>query len=307
MKVSVLICTHNPRPDYLRRVLRALKTQTLPKERWELFLIDNASNEPVERQFDLTWHPNGYHLREDKIGKINALLLGLAKHRGEIVVIVDDDNVLDSSYLELSLEIAQRLPNIGAWGGSIRGEFEIEPPEEIKPYLQGLAVLELTQDYWSNFPIWSLATPYGAGMCMRSQVAKVYWSQTINDPLKKSLGPSGSALGRKDDDDLAWTAIDLGMGNGRFKALKLTHLIPKERLTADYIVRLFAGFFGSGEVLEFVRNGRSFNQKKAWREWARLVVDYLQSRGVKRRIVVAAWQARRAARRVVAQTIHAGS
>jgi len=37
--VSVIICTHNPRPDYLQRVLDALKAQTLPKENWELLLM----------------------------------------------------------------------------------------------------------------------------------------------------------------------------------------------------------------------------------------------------------------------------
>ena len=39
LKLSVIICTHNPRSDYLRRVLKALSEQTLLKERWEMLLI----------------------------------------------------------------------------------------------------------------------------------------------------------------------------------------------------------------------------------------------------------------------------
>ena len=42
MDFSVIICTHNPRSDYLRRVLDALKAQTLLREQWELLLIDNG-------------------------------------------------------------------------------------------------------------------------------------------------------------------------------------------------------------------------------------------------------------------------
>jgi hypothetical protein len=37
---SVIICTHNPRPEYLRRVLGALETQTFDKKRWELLVVD---------------------------------------------------------------------------------------------------------------------------------------------------------------------------------------------------------------------------------------------------------------------------
>ena len=42
--LSVIICTHNPRLDYLRRTFDALKLQTLDRDQWELLLIDNASD-----------------------------------------------------------------------------------------------------------------------------------------------------------------------------------------------------------------------------------------------------------------------
>ena len=45
--VSVIICTHNPRPEHLRRVLEALGDQTLPEHRWELQIIDNGSKVPL--------------------------------------------------------------------------------------------------------------------------------------------------------------------------------------------------------------------------------------------------------------------
>jgi len=47
MRLSVIICTHNPREDYLRRTLEAFEKQTLPRDQWELQLVDNASNEAL--------------------------------------------------------------------------------------------------------------------------------------------------------------------------------------------------------------------------------------------------------------------
>src|SRR5258708_37853114 len=40
--VSVVICTHNPRREFLLRALGALETQTLTRDQWELAIVDNA-------------------------------------------------------------------------------------------------------------------------------------------------------------------------------------------------------------------------------------------------------------------------
>src|SRR5208337_5568979 len=113
--VSTIICTHNPRADYLRRVLDALKAQTLPQERWELLLIDNASKEPLAAAWGLNWHRNARHIREDEPGLTPARLRGIKESVGELLVFVDDDNVLDPSYLETALSLAKRLQHIGAF------------------------------------------------------------------------------------------------------------------------------------------------------------------------------------------------
>ena len=59
MQLSVIVCTHNPRRDYFIRVLDALRNQTLPKDQWELIIVDNASKVPLASEWDLSWHPNG--------------------------------------------------------------------------------------------------------------------------------------------------------------------------------------------------------------------------------------------------------
>src|SRR5712691_6902938 len=97
---SVIICTHNPRMDYLARVLTALKEQTRSKELWELLFIDNASDEPLAGRVYLSWQPNAKHVRETAIGLTSARIRGINESRGNLLVFVDDDNVLDRDYLE---------------------------------------------------------------------------------------------------------------------------------------------------------------------------------------------------------------
>src|SRR5271155_5863652 len=99
-RLSAIICAHNPREDYLRRVLDGLRAQTLPLEQWELLLIDNASGVSVADRFDLSWHPLGRHIREEELGLTPARLCGMKESKAEILVLVDDDTVLDPDYLE---------------------------------------------------------------------------------------------------------------------------------------------------------------------------------------------------------------
>src|SRR6266702_777295 len=72
IELSVIICTHNPRQEYLRRVLDALRNQSLSKDHWELLLVDNASEMCLSGECDLSWHPNGRHRLEGELGLASA-------------------------------------------------------------------------------------------------------------------------------------------------------------------------------------------------------------------------------------------
>src|SRR5262245_39522493 len=106
MKLSVIVPTHNPRLDYLERVLAGLRGQTLPMDQWELVVIDNRSERPLAASVDLGWHRSGRHLREERLGLTPTRLAGFANTSAEVIVMVDDDNVLAPDYLEKCLEVA---------------------------------------------------------------------------------------------------------------------------------------------------------------------------------------------------------
>src|SRR5205809_7879858 len=99
MRLSVLMCAHNPRMDYLARVLQALKEQDLPCSEWELLLIDNASRVPLAGACDLTWHPHARYLVETEVGRMPARLRAFCEAQCEILVFVDDETVLAPDYL----------------------------------------------------------------------------------------------------------------------------------------------------------------------------------------------------------------
>ena len=251
--ISVIICTHNPRSDYLTRVLAALRQQTLPTDRWELLVIDNASKEPVVDRFDVSWHPHGRHVREDELGLTPARLRGIAEAHGEILVFVDDDNLLDADFLEQAMRISKEYPFLGAWGGNIRPEFETEPPEWTKPYWPMLAIVSIEKDIWSNLTETLITSPCGAGMCVRKTVADTYQKSCSLAKNRLDLDRKGKSLMSCGDSDLALTACDLGLGMGRFTRLNLTHIIPASRLTLDYLGRLAEDMTYSHGVLQAFR------------------------------------------------------
>jgi glycosyltransferase involved in cell wall biosynthesis len=239
--ISVIICSHNPRADYLRRVLEALRFQTLPLDQWELLLVDNASRELLELHWDISWHPHGRQIREDELGLAAARQRGMREATADLLVFVDDDNVLDPDYLSKVVEIGGEWPRLGVWGsGATSPEFEVNPPEYLKEFLHVLALRDTRVPCWSNVFSCSEASPNGAGFCVRASVAAAY-CQFVRKSHIHISGRAGSSLLSGEDVEICWLACELGFGIGVFPGLKLLHLIPKERITEGYLVRIFEG------------------------------------------------------------------
>lgn len=263
---SVVLCAHNPRPDYLRRVIDSLQTQTLPRNQWEFLLVDNASRQPLAESFDLSWHPQAYHFREERLGLIHARLRGMRMSKARILAFIDDDNVLESNYLHHVLEVSDEYPMLGVWGGQVLPDFEVPPPEWTQPLLPLLALRELDRDLWSNLDI-AETMPVGAGMCVRQVVAQKYTEIVHKDTRRFNLGRKGDALLSCEDFDMALTALDLGLGVGLFSRLKLTHLIPANRLNETYFMKLVKGIVYSRAIMNALRGIPP--EKLSWRRKVR--------------------------------------
>ena len=248
-EITVITCTYNPRPDHLARVLAGLRSQTFPATEWEYLLVDNNSTEPVSA--DLSWHSQARLLREPKPGKIHALLRAVCQAQGDLLVIVDDDNVLAPDYLEKTLEIAVAKPFLGVWGGQILPEFEVQPPDWAQPYLGYLTLRPLLREDWSN--LHTAFAVAGAGMCLRSFVASRFVENLASHPERLQLGRTGSSVLTGEDWEMSLAACDLGLGMGHMPQLRLTHLIAARRLETDYLLHLVKTMIFSRQVFVHMR------------------------------------------------------
>lgn len=254
-RLSVILCTYNPRADYLARVLEALSRQTLSHEKWELVVIDNKSLTPVAGTVDLSWHSRARVVREEKPGHIHARLRGCAETSAELVVYVDDDNILPPDYLATALRLSEEMPFIGVWSASVQGEFETPPAPWMRPYLPYLALSDFTSDRWANHPE-GRTLPIGAGMVVRREVMHAYRETLHQDPSRQALGRVGTSLLAGDDTDIGLACCTLGLGCACMSSLRLTHLIPARRLAPPYLIRLVTDVTASHHWIEFRRGGR---------------------------------------------------
>lgn len=277
LSISVIICTHNPRRNYLSQTLDHLRAQTLPVDQWELLVVDNGSQLPTSQWVDLSWHPRGRIIREESLGLTNARLCGIANVTGDTIVFVDDDNLLAPDYLAEAFRVATEYPFLGAWGGQQEPVFEVEPPKWFKNnHRDHLALREVPTIRWTNMPYQIEATPHGAGMCIRRRVATRYAEVVDQDPLRRSLDRSGASLSACGDHDMALVACDEGLGVGLFPSLKLRHLMPAGRLQEDYLLRVIEGTSFSAAILHYCRDRTMPTQprmhvlRRAWL-WLRLL------------------------------------
>lgn len=268
-KLSVILPAHNPRGDYLLEVLNALRRQTLPPSQWELVVVDNGSAPPLQGHVDLEWHPGATVLREERLGLTHARLAGFARASGELILLVDDDNALSADYLEQALQISTDFPFVAVWGGAIRPRFE-DAGTVLPANLHSLLTLrEVPADLWSNDPDHHASTPWGAGLCLRREVAERYAAEIAANPGRYDLDLHGTVLLYGGDTDIAYTACRMGRAKGVFRNLTLTHLISRSRCTEEHLCRVAYGR-GYSEILHYVVLNKGLPlQTASFSHWAR--------------------------------------
>jgi len=256
LSVSVILCTHNPRPDYLSRVLASLRAQTLPAEQWEFLLIDNASQEPLVERCDISWHAHGKHIREDELGLTVARLRGIQESSGKLLVFVDDDNLLAPDFLEQATAISARFSVLGVFGaGILEPEFEVDPPPALRSHLDLLALRNVASALWTNNARDAQCRPWGAGLCVNRRVANIYRQFVADLGIAAVLGRRGQRLFSGEDDVFSLVAAEIGLHFGVFPDLRITHLIPAERLNQRHLLRLIQDHAFSHGVLAYKLDG----------------------------------------------------
>lgn len=248
-------------------MINALRRQKLHPALWELILVDNASTASLADHFDLSWHPNTQIVVEPRLGLTSARLAGFSAASGGVLVLVDDDNVLAEGYLVETLALAETHTQLGTWSGNVKLVFDADaapPPPLWRKYLteRNCPNASISNDINHHD-----STPWGAGMCIRREVAAAYAALVRSDPRRLKLDLQGGALVYGGDTDIAYTGCDIGFAKGVFPELRLDHLIPARRCTREYLVRAAEGH-GYSEVLHaWLREQHLPAERPAWRQW----------------------------------------
>jgi hypothetical protein len=285
MKTSIFVCAHNPREDFLLRVLASCINQKGLTDSDEILLVDSGSNPPlaVPARFSAQIKV----VREEKPGLGLARARGILETTGDILVFVDDDTVLEELYVANALDIFRRYPFLGAIGGQLIPEYEgvLLLPERY--YRQRLALREFQGDHWSNrwddFP----TSPIGGGMVVRRAPANVWAEKFAATPWRNQLGRRGNSMSGAEDADLNHTLCALGYGKGIFEALKLTHIVPKERLEPEFLVRITEGNTRSWAYLRGMLNPQLPVPPRRTRHRVRVAVEAMYRRGLDQQLFLA--------------------
>jgi glycosyltransferase involved in cell wall biosynthesis len=129
VEVSIVIPTRNRRED-LRACLLALASQDFPREKYEVIVCDDGSEEEISKVVD-EFRQTGLdvrYLRQEPKGPAAARNLGIRHSKGKIVAMTDSDTAPDRSWLKKLYEALMDDPQAVAVEGKVyasnEGEFD---------------------------------------------------------------------------------------------------------------------------------------------------------------------------------------
>jgi hypothetical protein len=224
-----------------------------------------------------------------------------------LLIYVDDDNVLAPDYLETVLLIGEKHPRLGVWSGRVELEFETSPPEWTRRYWPFLAERLVSHDATASNVRLSEPLPVGAGLCARREAMQKYMGRMLEDPLRQALDRTGAILSSGGDTDIALTICEGGWERGVFKDLQMRHLIPSERHTEEYLVRLAGGICFSTMLLTLIHEPHEPPAPTNLWWWFKYACDCATKFGRRRRLFQSCKSAHRMARALYEQSLADGS
>src|SRR5262245_24196972 len=133
-KVSVIIPTKN-RSALLAEAIERIESQTVPREQYEVIVIDNDSTDDTRQVLEQkarTYSNLKYGLQE-KPGPAATRNTGLRLANAEVVLFIDDDVNATHSLVQAHFECHQRIPN-----ASVIGAVELTWDNTTDPFLRYL-------------------------------------------------------------------------------------------------------------------------------------------------------------------------
>lgn len=252
--ISVIVCSYNPEKIIFERVLTAIKNcDKTGLEHFECIIVDNNSKIPFE-EIDYIQDIIGEIaccriVIEKTQGLTHARMRGIREASYEYLLFVDDDNEIDSDFINQTNRITKEYPFIAAFNaGTIRVEYIGNVPswflERGKSHFQESAISSFV---WGNDSKSYRHWPFGTGLVVKSEVGKLYLQKVENGEYTLT-DRMGGILTSGGDGQLISCSLKLGYGVGRTPNLHLNHLIASRKATIKYICKIDYGISLSNEL-----------------------------------------------------------
>lgn len=234
MKLSIIICTYN-RAKYIRPLLDSIVANDLPKQDYEIILVDNNCTDNT-RDICCTFASDHADVMfrytiEPQQGLSAARNKGIKEATGDILVYIDDDAIVDTWYLRTITEYMDKKHDCMACGGPIIPLYETKEPQWMSHWTKELLTAYMYfGDKERVYP--GERYPGGGNAAYRTQVFKEVGL------FNTDLGRKGDSLMGAEEKDIfdkmrakAWRPIYLPQ-------MILHHIIPQKKLEQDYFDRL---------------------------------------------------------------------
>ena len=232
--ITLIICTYN-REKYIGPLLDSVAKNDYPTTDYEIVLVDNNCTDNTRgvcEQF-ATAHPEITlrYVVETEQGLSAARNKGIKEAKGDIIIYVDDDALVDADYIRIYAEHFAAHSETMAAGGPIEPLYETEEPKWMSPYTK--ALLTAWMNYGDKVREYPNGRYPGGG---NAAYRKVVFDKV--GLFNTELGRKGSALLASEEKDIFDKMHVLGMQVLYLPTPILHHIIPQTKLEEDYFNRL---------------------------------------------------------------------
>ena len=271
--LSVIICTYN-REKYLYNVLKSIAENDFPTNQYEIVLVNNNSTDRTEeecRRFVESFPEVRFrYFLEPQQGLSYARNRAVIESEGDVLVFVDDDALINNSYLQTYADFFDRHPEIEAAGGPIIPRYETSEPAWMSHYTKALITgYKYLGERIREFPKGDY--PGGGNAAYRASVFKVVGLFNVE------LGRRGDSLIGAEEKDIFDKMTSRKMSFYYLPTAILYHIIPEKKLSEDYFNRLTCSI-GKSERLRTLRIGKGKYLKRIIMEfvkWGGTIVLYV--------------------------------
>ena len=232
--ITLIICTYN-REKYIGPLLDSVAKNDYPTTDYEIVLVDNNCTDNTRgvcEQF-ATAHPEITlrYVVETEQGLSAARNKGIKEAKGDIIIYVDDDALVDADYIRIYAEHFAAHSETMAAGGPIEPLYETEEPKWMSPYTK--ALLTAWMNYGDKVREYPNGRYPGGG---NAAYRKVVFDKV--GLFNTELGRKGSALLASEEKDIFDKMHVLGMQVLYLPTPILHHIIPQTKLEGDSFNRL---------------------------------------------------------------------